>query len=525
MGGQQRTRPVTALLALAMGVVTLSGTPGIAETPARTIRLPGSDGRAIVEFDSIRRNILVATDLSSNSILAVNTHGDVVSTISDEPGVTGMLVEGNRLYVIAERADALDVIDLTTMLRLKRVPLGLGEDGFAYGSPISVAGRLWFCGANGGSSWLASIDPEGDGGVRSHQWWQGPFPHSCPMLLKSRTANEFYAATADLVRYDATGYDPTPKATRWIGSAPSDLGFAHNADVLLAGIGTFDPRTLAPTGSPPFGEGAFDSTRTPDRLYAAGAWGGVRVFEPGASTDRYRVTIPWGDDIVAPTLRFGLDLSVVVFVSRHYVHPLYESTLHILPAFSAVIAPYASVIEAGGCPPKAAQARRCAATSSADRLTGAISVEVAQFPRSPADIELTLDGVTRSAGFRAALPARSNARGTKIVAAFHVDDAVIESTGSARPHPQARIEAIVDVDLRECACSHRASVVIVDGLRPGRVRGRMMLVELVVPNADGVARRDPVRAFIRVSSGSDLVPTQTVAAFTGSLDYVSVGPA
>jgi hypothetical protein len=96
----------------------------------------------------------------SNGILVTDYDGNIVTTITGEPGANGMAVsaDGNTVYVALSNGDAVAAIDATTMTETARYATGAGT------APVSVAvaaGKVWFSysGANVGQAGIGSLNP------------------------------------------------------------------------------------------------------------------------------------------------------------------------------------------------------------------------------------------------------------------------------------------------------------------------------------------------------------------------------
>lgn len=136
-------------------------TPIYVRPSPSSVPVPGATALPITGFgrilvDATTSRVFVSSPQSS-TIVAMDLSGNVVSTITDEPGADAMVVIGSVLYVTLTTAGAIDEIDTGNLSRIRTLTTGLVSP-----SDLVVAGgRLWTTtGACGNwSTQLVSIDP------------------------------------------------------------------------------------------------------------------------------------------------------------------------------------------------------------------------------------------------------------------------------------------------------------------------------------------------------------------------------
>jgi DNA-binding beta-propeller fold protein YncE len=87
---------------------------------------------------------------TSGTISVFSYSGNLVTTISGEPGAEGMVVVADRLFVALSTSGAIDEIDTTSLTSMGTLASGLGDPE----SLVYAAGRLWVSGPG-----LSEVDP------------------------------------------------------------------------------------------------------------------------------------------------------------------------------------------------------------------------------------------------------------------------------------------------------------------------------------------------------------------------------
>lgn len=295
-----------ALPIVLLSAVALLGTgnaPAVADSSAS---LPISSASDIV-VDSTHQHLFIS-DAADSSVLVTDYDGSVVTEIPSQSGAAGLALNGDFLYVALPSANAISVINTSTLQETTRRSTGVGIE------PRHLAfeaGKLWFGYDTSLEGKLGSLDPAGwymalnqDG---AHSW------KSAPLLVSSSGAPGMLAA-------GATGQSPTELQVYDISSGtavstayaadPGGQGSGNLSDMAL----TLDGRDLVTAGaSPQYAQvfrtsdlsvdGSYETVGSPsavavslDGRVAAGTAGGgstgLSVFLPGNSTALQNYDLP-----------------------------------------------------------------------------------------------------------------------------------------------------------------------------------------------------------------------------------------
>lgn len=125
-------------------------TPLLSSLPSEPgpTRLPlDSIGKMLV--DSKYGRVLISGGFRGSSIVAVDFEGNLVQTVGDMNGPTGMVLHRDRVFVLVNRDRTLDVLDRTSLRRIKRIKLPYKPTTQHYGNWATTAlakagGKLWF---------------------------------------------------------------------------------------------------------------------------------------------------------------------------------------------------------------------------------------------------------------------------------------------------------------------------------------------------------------------------------------------
>src|SRR4029078_9096364 len=92
--------------------------------------------------------------------------GQIVTTLDDEDGASGMVLDGGLLYVARCSASQIDIIDTATLARVDAIPIsiGIGANDQHRCELAEAGGRLWFDTTDGvgplGSMEVAAPHPQ-----------------------------------------------------------------------------------------------------------------------------------------------------------------------------------------------------------------------------------------------------------------------------------------------------------------------------------------------------------------------------
>jgi DNA-binding beta-propeller fold protein YncE len=133
--------------------------------------------------DGVQRHVFVTASGDSNDIKVVDFDGNIVSTITGEPGASAMVIHDATLYVLLSGADQIDRIDLATLGSLGKlnVPFSMVRGQLAW-----AGDRLWVsvgdC-TDTVAHEVVSLAP--DNGMVT-RYPQGFFTTECPSFATSR---------------------------------------------------------------------------------------------------------------------------------------------------------------------------------------------------------------------------------------------------------------------------------------------------------------------------------------------------
>jgi hypothetical protein len=185
--------------------------PAAAAQAGTSTQLPfGPSNETWLVVDPVGQHVFVSGGRGTSSIVVLDFNGNIVKTITGEPGASQMAVDPatHTLYVALNDATAISMIDTETLTETSRFST------YPYLSPTYLtiaAGKLWFaCGGQSGC--LASTNLDGsdltDSGL-------GYFPYG-PVSLASGGSNDHLLATAsadseppDISVYDVSSGSPS----------------------------------------------------------------------------------------------------------------------------------------------------------------------------------------------------------------------------------------------------------------------------------------------------------------------------
>ena len=161
-----------ALVCGALGVGSASGTygsPGSSLDGVTTTLLPfpGSSGDGIwIAVDDAHQHVFVSGGPGNSSIVVLDYAGNIVDTITGEPGASQMALDAatHTLYVALHDATAISAIDTSTLTETSRFSTA------PYAGPYNLVlggGKLFFACAAGGSGQNCATQSGGRGGVVS----------------------------------------------------------------------------------------------------------------------------------------------------------------------------------------------------------------------------------------------------------------------------------------------------------------------------------------------------------------------
>jgi len=152
-GQQVAARPSPSSAHMPSPIVSRPSPTSLSQPGTTTLPIHGF-GRILV--DATTSHVFVSSPQSS-AIVVLDLSGNIVRTISGEPGADAMVVIGSVLYVTLTTAGAIDEIDTGKLLKIRTLASGLVSPA----DLVAAAGRLWTTTGPCGnwSTQLVSVDP------------------------------------------------------------------------------------------------------------------------------------------------------------------------------------------------------------------------------------------------------------------------------------------------------------------------------------------------------------------------------
>jgi len=123
--------------------VGIAGLSSPALSPARDagVPLPLGNPRSLL-LDEAHSHVIATGD----PMVVTDYAGQIVTTLDDEEGASGMVVDGGLLYVARCSTSQIDIIDTATLARVESVPIsiGIGTNDQHRCELAEAGGRLWF---------------------------------------------------------------------------------------------------------------------------------------------------------------------------------------------------------------------------------------------------------------------------------------------------------------------------------------------------------------------------------------------
>jgi YVTN family beta-propeller protein len=284
----------------AMSVVAGLATPAVVLTGATawadgTAALPLSHYSHMV-VDAAHQHIFFSQGAGSTDILVTDLSGARVTTITGEPGATGLALsaDGGALYAALADGDAVSAIDTATLTESARYPTGAGS------RPVSVAvagGMVWYGYTAGDAGGIGRLDPAAADPAATPQpgmshWSTAPLLAAGGRMLAAEEPDQnlSHIATFGLSSGDtsvkadtsvyggtAAGLQVTADGGRVLLAAPqgaglyayrtSDLGLASPNVYYTGGVGS-RPNSVAPASDGTVAAGSTSGSAAGLYLYA-----------------------------------------------------------------------------------------------------------------------------------------------------------------------------------------------------------------------------------------------------------------
>jgi sugar lactone lactonase YvrE len=243
-GGFVLRRLGVSFLAVVVGVlgafVYFAPTAG-AQLPSNATPLTGVMAAMVV--DAATSHVFVSLH-DVGRIAVLDFDGNVVGSVPNEPGASGMVVVGSHLYVVAQGAASIDDIDTGTLTRTRTLAGGLT----GIQDIVAAAGSLWVVTATGIGTELVRVSTA-DGTTTAFPNPLNPFATgmaSDPADPGTIVLYDVGAEPVTLSRVDVSGAAPTPVVSATVG-----VDNVHN--IAVSPDGSF----VVPAGGAPYEFDAF----------------------------------------------------------------------------------------------------------------------------------------------------------------------------------------------------------------------------------------------------------------------------
>jgi hypothetical protein len=258
--------------------------PGVTRLPVAGF------GRMVV--DGTTSHVFVSSPRSS-AIVVLDFSGNIVSTITDEPGADAMVVIGSALYVTLTTAGAIDEIDTGKLSRIRTLRSGLVSPA----DLVAAAGRLWTT-TGPCANWsteLVSVDPNGGTSKTFKLPADSSLSYCAAFAANDPTADRILAWDKGLEPATVSVIDVSTGTPVFAQSAREDR-LGNLKDVALTRDGM---RFITASGAPyEFDEWRMTSLAQDGVIYPAGPYPvAVAVSHSGRETMAGGLWQPYGQDV------------------------------------------------------------------------------------------------------------------------------------------------------------------------------------------------------------------------------------
>ena len=127
----------------ALAIVVAAGLSSPVPSSARDagVQLPLGSPRSLV-LDEAHSHVI----LTGDPMVVTDYAGEIVATLDDEGGASGMVLDDGLLYVARCSASRIDIIDTATLARVESIPIsiGIGTTNQGRCELAEAGGQLWF---------------------------------------------------------------------------------------------------------------------------------------------------------------------------------------------------------------------------------------------------------------------------------------------------------------------------------------------------------------------------------------------
>lgn len=312
---------LSAVTVLLFGLAVLSASPAAAAPATTSVPLP-IDRAVAVAADEARDHLFVSTGPDRNEVLVTDLAGTEVRRLAGLPGASGLLLDGDTLYVAVHDAGSIAAFDAATLTETQRwsLPVDFCPDDLAL-----TANRLVFtahhCDPSMNTSWLGTLDRAS--GAVTHT-----FRAAGDLVIAANPASDGLVAVADtylsgtdLLVYDVRGAEPTAlRAAPNFYSSVADLTISPDGRSIFVSSGMGGLRMPLDTltyGRSLTSSGVASWSGDGQNL-VVGDGGSVKVWPEGATATSSGVAAPYGTSVKHGRLAVDRTASQAWAVSTDY---------------------------------------------------------------------------------------------------------------------------------------------------------------------------------------------------------------
>ena len=234
-----RSKPVRMFGAALAGVALAAAGPVVATASAAATGVIAStalplSGYSAIAADSSRHQLFVSGGGASDAIVVTDFSGNLVTTITGEPGAASLVLsrDGHTLYVALPGADAISAIDTTTLRETARYTTGAGA------APVHLAvigNDVWFSYGSSGVAGIGRLDVRHAAVTltREQVFYAAPLLAASPSAPDVLVAGETYQEPSVVETFDVSSGTPVPMAQTnpWLsGDCANANGLAITPD-------------------------------------------------------------------------------------------------------------------------------------------------------------------------------------------------------------------------------------------------------------------------------------------------------
>ena len=229
-----RTTSAGTAAAVIAGVVGTLGLPAVTARADSAAVLPITQYSHLV-VDGAHGHLFFSEGAGSDAILVTDLDGTDPTTITGEPGATGLALsaDGGTLYAALADGDAVSAVDTASLTESARYPTGAGS----HPSTLARTGdKLWYGYGTAGSGGVGELDPTAATPTAAPQTALGHWT-STPLLAAAAGVLVVAEPSQNLTHmasFDVSTDTVRPLADTLVGAAqPSDLQLTPNGSTVV----------------------------------------------------------------------------------------------------------------------------------------------------------------------------------------------------------------------------------------------------------------------------------------------------